>query len=177
MNGSVYRYVDNSPILYKDSLGLYRDYGKDIHDAGKYTVDAGTRVKNRIEEIIKDMKDAGFDGAAEASSEAAAAAADAENSGLDGAHNGQQDAYRHCLWACYMGSNPKLGAAKAAKILATHEEQGGGPSDENAMDACNNDAGICASQDPKKDDPDPHKNCQKKCMKKLKDGKLCVMDK
>lgn len=60
----------------------------------------------------------------------------AQNSGLDGLHNGPADAYRHCVWSCLMTAD--MGVDVATKIGDQHEEAGnrGGPCQRGSDGPC-----------------------------------------
>ena len=61
---------------------------------------------------------------------------EAQNSGLPGAHNGPQDAYRHCTWSCLMAQ--RIGTDQARLIGDNHEVWGASNPAENQMDLFNN---------------------------------------
>jgi hypothetical protein len=60
--------------------------------------------------------------------------------GHSGAHNGAEDAFRHCYWSCRM--TQEIGADQASTVGTVHEDCGGGPAAETAMDMFNNAIGI-----------------------------------
>lgn len=70
------------------------------------------------------------------SDHASAATAAAQSSGLSGAHNGRQDAFRHCYWNARMRIGH--GQDKAKEFADRHEESPGQPSYEKTMDLNNN---------------------------------------
>jgi hypothetical protein len=92
------------------------------------------------------------------------------SSGLDGPHNGPQDAYRHCLWSCLMASD--LGVDQAKSIGDNHESAGnrnGQPKKESDMDKHNNRVGrTCAVNRPSFDPS----TCPDKCKRALKNKEL-----
>jgi len=96
----------------------------------------------------------------------------ARSSGLDGPHNGPQDAFRHCLWSCLMASD--LGVEQAKSIGDNHEAAGnrnGQPKKESDMDKHNNSVGrMCAVNKPSFDPS----SCPRKCKQALKNKKLQV---
>jgi Domain of unknown function (DUF6973) len=143
---NLYGYVHNNPLRFNDPYGLdAQEFFEDLWDVGPWNTYQGYR----------DSQDA---------------TEDAQKSGLPGPHNGQQDAYRHCLWSCLMASNTNQQDAK--KIGDNHEEagkRGHQPNNESAMDQNNNSVGRqCASQAPKND----HQSCPSKCLSALKGGGL-----
>jgi uncharacterized protein RhaS with RHS repeats len=93
---------------------------------------------------------------------------EAEGSRLPGAHNGPQDAFRHCTWSCKMA---RLGGSECARIIGVnHEVSGldrGQPLDEFDMDSRNNASGIeeaeCGS---------PNRPCRDRCRQKLQNCQL-----
>lgn len=90
---------------------------------------------------------------------------DAENSGLPGAHNGPQDAYRHCLASCV--SSQENGTALTFLTGQGNEVRGtmGGQSEsERGMDTDNNAIGCYLGKKPG--------SCSDKCMKALAGGVL-----
>jgi RHS repeat-associated protein len=96
-----YSYVANEPVGKNDPLGLQAaSTGEKIAQA--WGVGLGDALT------------------AKADSERATRSANA--SGLPGPHNGQADAFRHCLWSCLMAQH--IGAEQAKKVGDTHEDYG-----------------------------------------------------
>ena len=96
----------------------------------------------------------------------------ATNSGLSlrGEHNGQMDAYRHCVWTCLMTES--IGADQARVIANIHEKAGndrGQPSYEYNMDIFNNEVGMKCGVDRSKRHGT---TCKEKCMSALKNNRL-----
>jgi RHS repeat-associated protein len=87
---------------------------------------------------------------------------DAQGSGLTGQHNGEADAYRHCLWSCRM--TQELCEEDARDVGNIHEEYGNNPPGVTAMDLHNNSIGrsIGASGG----------DCKTGCMNAIKNGSL-----
>ena len=141
-----YRYVLNSPV------GLVDPWGTDAI------------------EIIQDIWDVGPFDTYNAYKRSQEAMKKSRQSGLDGPHNGPQDAYRHCLWSCLMASD--LGVEQAKSIGDNHEAAGnrnGQPKKESDMDKHNNREGrICAVNRPSFDPS----SCPAKCKKALKNKRL-----
>jgi RHS repeat-associated protein len=144
---NTYSYVLNNPLFYVDPYGL---------------ID--------MQEIINDVIDAGPIDTIQGYIDSENALGNAQASGLPGAHNGQQDAYRHCIWSCIMASNINQGDAK--DIADNHETAGnnaGQPANEAAMDSYNNAVGrLCAHQAPQNDP----RSCPTKCLNELLGGGL-----
>jgi len=90
-------------------------------------------------EAITAVLAVGLFDAATARSLATEASDAAVASGLPGIHNGQADAFRHCLWSCRMAQ--EIGASQAEEVGNIHEECNPGPTGERAMDLANNAAG------------------------------------
>lgn len=89
------------------------------------------------------------------------ALSEAQKSGLDGLHNGEADAFRHCLWSCEMSR--AIGSNQAKKIGDMHEKYSDAPG-EICMDLNNNAAGRGASDEPAA--------CSSSCTGLVKSGKL-----
>lgn len=68
-----------------------------------------------------------------------AATSAAQSSGLPGAHNGRQDAFRHCYWSARMRIGH--GFDKAKEFGDRHEQSNGQPATEKDMDLKNNSIG------------------------------------
>jgi len=85
-------------------------------------------------------------------------------------HNGNGDAYRHCVWSCLMASS--IGVEQAKDIGDNHEEAGNRsnqPKKEEAMDRNNNKEGrICAYNKPSFNPS----SCPSKCKQSLSNGAL-----
>jgi hypothetical protein len=82
---------------------------------------------------------------------------------------GAADAYRHCLWSCFM--TRAVGAGKAKRIGDNHERHGGGPKSERDMDQWNNREGRRSGLEDSCGFNDDG-SCQSKCADKLRRGKL-----
>lgn len=91
----------------------------------------------------------------------------ANSSGLPGAHNGFQDAYRHCLWNFMMTEQIGSGAAWVAGTGHEYGDNREDPNDERQMDLHNTACGRKAGAD--KDDK---RSCQQKCMGALMSDRL-----
>ena len=92
------------------------------------------------------------------------AKAAARATGLPEPHNGPMDAWRHCYWNCTM--TEALGSAQAKTVADSHEVHGGGPANENTMDAHNNAEGrACGGT-----------NCDGCCQDSLDNGRLRIID-
>lgn len=95
------------------------------------------------------------------------AMADARRSGLPGAHNGPQDAYRHCLASCEMARENTvpvaqcLGWANEKKRDWTHNQQRG----ERNMDDHNNSLGFGFGKTAKST-----QDCRNACMNAVRSG-------
>jgi RHS repeat-associated protein len=77
----------------------------------------------------------------------------AQESGLDGEHNGRQDAFRHCYWSCRMAQ--EIGPDQATTVGDTHEICVPNPPAETAMDRHNNRVGVSRGQ--------PGRDCNREC--------------
>ncbi len=107
----------------------------------------------------------------------------AQRSSLPGSINGPQDAYRHCVWSCFMAQNTNQEDAR--QTGENHEEAGsrGNPPQDplaEAMDTHNNAVGRqCAADNPKRRSGRGKKNnsksCPVACMGALTGGKLLEM--
>ena len=143
---NTYQYTTANPLRYIDPYGLdLQEVFADVWDAGPLDTYQG----------YKDSQNA---------------LNDAKKSGLPGPHNGNQDAYRHCLWSCLMASNTNQQDAK--EIGDNHEEAGNRnkqPANESAMDKSNNKVGRECANDAPKNKP---KSCPSKCLNKLSRGGL-----
>ena len=91
----------------------------------------------------------------------------AAESGLPGAHNGAQDAFRHCVWQCLIA---KSSGKADAKVIGNGHERAGTrrnppqPQREAAMDLKNNAVGRQCADDPR--------DCAQSCKDKLNGGQL-----
>jgi RHS repeat-associated protein len=111
---NLYIYVKNNPVMFIDSFGLRCPCGETITQ-----IDAvGGRNAWRANGLRHEAEDV------------------AAATGLPDPHNGLQDAFRHCYWSCRMSQ--ELGPTVAGRIGDVHEECGGGPAIEDAMDSFNN---------------------------------------
>jgi len=90
----------------------------------------------------------------------------AENSGLPGLHNGEADAYRHCLWSCQMTTS--IGSFEAWLFGTGHEvfDNKLSPYNESQMDFANN----CKGRE--LGDNGSSLSCEEKCMQALGNGDL-----
>ena len=119
-------------------------------------------------EIWDAVRGAGVRDAYRAGTSLAGEAGDsASQSQLPGAHNGPQDAFRHCVWQCLIAK--ASGAGDAAAVGYAHERAGGRktpaqPQGEAIMDLKNNAVGRACSADPR--------DCADSCMDKLTGGDL-----
>ena len=145
---NTYGYVGGNPLRFIDLRGLdAQEIIKSIWDAGPYDAFRGGFI------------------------DAPAATNEAQMSGLPGPHNGQQDAFRHCVWSCRMVSGG-IPLRDAEEIGDNHEEAGnraGQPANEAVMDQFNNGEGRqCAALPPANSPP----SCARKCRGKLRSGAL-----
>lgn len=143
---NTYAYVGGNPVRYVDPMGR-----APIDFQGK--VDAVLAVGSSA------ARDAGNMG-----EEANAVAA---GTGLPGAGDGPQDAFRHCLWSCQMTQN--IGLTSSVKMGLIYEESGnraGQTRLQEQMDMANNLQGnICGLQN-------NNKSCFQRCYERLDDCKL-----
>jgi RHS repeat-associated protein len=100
---------------------------------------------------------------------AEAAVDDAIANGMGGEHNGDADAFRHCVWSCAMSHS--IGTSQAQSVGGMHEILGnltrGQPMDEARMDLANNEMGRqCGEMTPSRED------CVSACMNALMGGLL-----
>jgi len=127
-----------------------------------------------LQEKIDDVFGAGFVNTATAGEIAKKAMKNARNSGLPGAHNGPQDAYRHCIWSCYMAR--AIGVENAKVITDNHEAAGdrvGQPAGEHNMDQHNNAVGRkVAVTCPSSQSSSSPKSCPESCLEQLFNGGL-----
>lgn len=115
----------------------------------------------------------------------------AQETGLQGLHNGPGDAWRHCYWNCRM--TQEIGRDDASFIAENHEEQAdNNPVAEHMMDSWNNQVGQdCGDPKPlvpiKEDYPDvdamkksaesrPTVDCDSCCQQKLDGGNLFTLE-
>jgi RHS repeat-associated protein len=123
---NLYAYVENDPILKKDSLGL---------DSLGFALEGWNDVWaiGWVNSLIGLGLSYG-------------ASSNAKSSKLPGPNNGPQDAYRHCLWSCMMAGYMGPLAAKVAGDNHEGDNGEGAPRNAaNAMDAANNAAGRAAA--------------------------------
>ncbi len=113
---SDYVYVENSPVMGRDPLGLERPTNTDILNCVLHPFECNT-VSNR---------------------RAAAYNATLRRFGHQG-HNDASDAYRHCFWSCCIAET--LGNARAQVWTDGHENEPNNPQCEKNMDCYNNEQG------------------------------------
>jgi len=144
---NLYQYVRSSPVRYRDPSGLnaYDDYKK-LNPAERSVV---------FWNPIDACRSRGCPGTSFAA---------AKKSGLPGAHNGPQDAFRHCVWTCCMTQNSN---ADFSKKMSDAHETTSTSKDETAMDLHNNGVGIGIGKGGGK--------CAAGCKDALKKGKLRVL--
>ncbi len=153
------RFITRDPIGEAGGLDLY-DY---VHNSPtSYTDPQGTSWQSALTEGYMDAMTIGPLEALQAGVSGALAQAAAAASGISGPHNGPQDAFRHCLWACTL--TKMMGLQKGQMSLDDHEIAGGGPSNENIMDMANNAAGQAAAK--------CNGSCWDQCKKSLGAGGL-----
>jgi RHS repeat-associated protein len=144
---SSYSYVRSNPLDRTDVKGLY-----DQNSNEGQAMDASNQAGVWCPIVAYYAKD-------EALKQAAL-------SGLPDAHNGAQDAFRHCDWSCLMTKFAGTNCAKAVGEI--HEAAGnskGQPADEFEMDNYNNGQGRDAACE-------PGMNCHEACRKKLQNCEL-----
>lgn len=176
---SPYGYAQNNPVNFVDPSGL----------APEETGKKGKRKKpenyffpppeHELDPSVKGCKCGEAlnclwlvgDACAQAKQLANEALAAAQATGLPGAHNGQQDAFRHCYWSCTMTA--AFGGGKAKTIGDLHEECGQGPANETCMDLWNNAIGRHRGDLIRRTKfDDPKKKCRKYCLAALSDSSL-----
>jgi hypothetical protein len=87
----------------------------------------------------------------------------ARRSGLTGPHLGPQDAFRHCVWNCFM--EQRIGAVRAEQFATGHENSGPSPIPfDNQMDLHDNVIGRRLGT--------PSANCETECMTAITSGRL-----
>jgi hypothetical protein len=146
-----YGYAKDDPINFVDPNGRYPYYYGPYYTPGNLTEYEALLYHNSSNEDLLKLwrcRRRAFNAA--------------ENSGLNGAHNGLQDAYRHCVWQCCVAN--ELGNAAARAWGYAHESFPDNPSRERDMDMHNNAvgrdlAGDCGS-------------CEGKCKKAINNGRL-----
>jgi len=139
---NLYGYVHSNPITHVDPTGLQCACGEKANQvAAVGPFDAWT-ARNLANDALQV----------------------ARNTGLPGAHNGEQDAFRHCYWSCRMAQ--EIGPGQAKEVGDIHEECGGNPPGEQAMDLHNNSVGRGLGQ--------LGANCRQSCLNALGNGNLQV---
>jgi hypothetical protein len=119
---NAYVYARNSPLRWVDPSGLVCQLAPCAQG-----------------EPAECLSRAGFKACRQASDCGNVATGLSRRTGLPGAHNGPQDALRHCILSCCMAATS---GAKIAKIIGDlHEECGGNPGNEICMDLQNNSVG------------------------------------
>lgn len=136
---SRFSYAENNPVNRFDPSGLAPQNGKTpsqrpAPDPPKDVPSGVTGCK--CGEAINCAFLAGPLDCSTANDLAKEALAMAAASGYPGAHNGKQDAYRHCYWSCRM--TQEIGAETAKIIGDLHEACGANPVGETDMDLWNN---------------------------------------
>lgn len=111
-----YRYAVNDPVVLVDPLGLRA--GCRAGEPATQACTVGPRDAWRARDLAREASDA------------------ARRSGLPGAHNGPQDAFRHCYWSCRMAQ--EIGRDQAQEVGDVHERCVSGPPNETRMDQHNN---------------------------------------
>jgi RHS repeat-associated protein len=155
------RWLNRDPIAERGGLNLYA-YA--ANDSIRRVDPTGLDWRENIADVLS----VGYARARTAFQMAEWADRQARHSGLPGAHNGLQDAYRHCLWSCQMARY--LGPQVAKTIGDNHEDAGerrGQPPSERAQDERNNHAGRCVGSNRAN-----NKNCVDKCTDLLMAGGL-----
>jgi RHS repeat-associated protein len=135
-------YVYSSSLIASDAVGLAAAYGL-----------PGTN------ETAHNLGEGGSICVTAAAGAYSTAGDEARSTQLPGAHNGPQDAVRHCIWICKFAR--VAGSSCARAVGNNHEMAGqdrGDPLEELEMDWANNAQGIqCASED-------NEDNCKARCM-------------
>jgi hypothetical protein len=144
---NLYQYVRSNPVRYRDPSGLsaYDDYNK-LSPAERSVVFWNPIDACYSKRCVGDAFKA------------------AQNSGLDGAHNGPQDAFRHCVWTCCMAQKSN---ADFSKKMSNAHESTSTSKDETSMDLHNNGVGIDIGKG--------GGDCAAGCKDALKNGKLRVL--
>ena len=157
------RYLDNvtGTFLSRDPSGHISMYAYALNNPANSIDPSG--LDCRLGERLTCLLTVGFTACLQGSRLAEAALAAAIASGLPGAHNGPQDAFRHCYWSCRM--TQVLGRGPAGSIGTIHEECEGGPPGESCMDNFNNFEGQKCGSNAQAD-------CNKCCMDKINNGGL-----
>ena len=149
----LYLYAKANPINLVDPSGLYGSGGSGSGGSG-----SGCACGEALTQIgAVGLKDAWT-----ARNLANEAQRVADGTDLPGAHNGPQDAFRHCYWSCRMAQ--EIGPGQAEEVGNIHERCGGGPANENAMDQRNNSVGRGLGT--------PGADCKSGCLNALRDGRL-----
>ena len=159
---SLYSYVQNDPVRQTDVFGL---------EGGVST------AISVVQEGAQDALNVGPANTVAAAAMAVAAIITGQQAGLLGAHNGAQDAFRHCYWSCLMASY--LGSGVAKQISDEHENNGnanGQPPNEAAMDQNNNAAGQSCGKPCPNNSSSGANHCATCCRNKLSSGQLTGLD-
>ena len=165
---STYACVNGNPLTGTDNLGLSDRGG--MPPPGLNPPPPNTAGKNSGE-AAHDIVDVGWWNTMRAYQNAQDAISLTRWSELPGGHNGQGDAFRHCVWSCLMTDS--IGADNAKKVGDNHEAEDnkkGQPANEYQMDTANNANGRACAQ------KEGHKNCNQECMTMLNECKLWIFD-
>lgn len=118
----------------------------------------GNYVTTSVENTKKSYEDTAINAANKAFTSA-------QNSGLEGSHNGEQDAYRHCVASGELARETNVITANVAG--AYHEISSPNPIDEHVMDLNNNLTGsIIGSQ------ANSFSEVESECLSAVSDGRL-----
>ncbi|MFM8279331.1 MAG: RHS repeat-associated core domain-containing protein, partial [Candidatus Limnocylindrus sp.] len=156
------RFLQRDPHGFSDGPNMY-EYVRSR--PGVCTDPTGCSILEAIENLFK----VGPWDTGAAGNDASRAENAAKASGLPGAHNGFQDAFRHCLWNCFMTRS--IGADQAKEVADNHEDRDSSqPQAERSMDLYNNRQGrtcgrLCGA------------SCVNCCWRMLQNGDLAIITK